>query len=231
MNKKIIIISVILILIFSLGSASGTWYYMNQKNNQEETQLEEDKGRLESKITKLESKITELDKKIGEKENNEVTDNENSYIEPNYFDPAKVKVNDKIADMTIKEIKPFFEDRPSLPIGNENAIVSFGGEVTVKGEITFYNNPDDMMYSNICMFVYPWDSSKSKIPSVSKYIHYHSFCFEDKNSAKSLLGINEGETVIATVVIDSYIIKTCGCAAMNGATLKSVVNKERLIKY
>lgn len=224
MNKNIIIISGVLVLIFSIGSASGTWYFMNQNSNQKKVQLEKDKGNLESKIK-------ELDKKISAKENNKAIVN-NNYVNSNYFDPIKTKVGDKIADMTIKEIKPFFNDRPNVPIGYENAKVSFEGEVTIEGEITYYKEDEAFLGNNICVNTFPWgEKNPSNLPTVEKNGSSGFFCFDSSENTSKLLGISKGETIIATVTIDNLVLNSCGCEAVDRASLKKIISRKHLVDF
>lgn len=132
-----------------------------------------------------------------------------------------LKVGDILNSMKVVYIKQLL-NRSDLPIGEDNAKIGFSGQVTISGE--YYDNSSNEGFPSdqICF------RTKGVIGSSKFPFHAQDafpwFCFNDTTKAKQLLGQSvEGK---ATVMIDNYVSKHCGCEAVNEADLVQVISKD-----
>jgi hypothetical protein len=126
----------------------------------------------------------------------------------NIFDISQAKAGDKVANMTIKEVV------------NPSYIVQFSGEQEITGGYYYETQYAEM----VCMRDFT-KSSLNVIPKEKSDSRPVWFCFDDLESAKSLLGITEtGDQGTITLVIDNYRIDMRPAGVFNTATLVEVVD-------
>ncbi|EKD63687.1 MAG: hypothetical protein ACD_51C00226G0007 [uncultured bacterium] len=127
----------------------------------------------------------------------------------------------------------FTNTSPLTVMNQEGTKVYYEGSITVSGKYQEYT-PDSFMGGTLCF--YPDDTTKYLIPRSDEDRRKAWFCFEDQESAKELLGINDAEIFddttieciegLATIVVSDYTVDLLEAAVFDTANLGNIVSKE-----
>lgn len=125
-----------------------------------------------------------------------------------------VKVGDKIAEMTIKSIKPYSKN---FPLTEWNASIEFSGETTITGTYHYYSNKEPFVSDLVCFDNLDIES-QNKIPRMQIDTRNIWFCFNNQELARNEFEPKDSSGK-STIVIDEYTINSAETETINTAKL------------
>ncbi|GEM_PF-3396754 len=144
----------------------------------------------------------------------------------NIFDSERNKVGDIVAGLKVVSIKSLTGSE--LPIGRENVVARFAGQIQVSGAYEFSLNElsgDDW----VCIALTD-PREKLKLPVLVGVADQNDrFCFNNLKKAKVAFGPKYGQGQ-ATVTIDNYELWYAPAEVNNKAELISVLSKKPALK-
>lgn len=131
------------------------------------------------------------------------------------FDVEKVKIGDKLGNMTVTKLNGIKSETPTI----NSALVNFKGRTEVTGKIQ-YHEPGGFMAEAVCLGNLNKESL-AKMPKMESDTREIWFCFNDLEGAKKKR--LHTTTELVTVLIDNYSIVYYPSEVYNTADLISVI--------
>lgn len=199
-----VLITVLIMLLFTASLVAGVWYYMRQ-------QADNEKAELQRQIDELKSSI-----------NNKATEETaNKTLTSNIFDVKSAKVGDKVGLFEIVSIRPFSCNTTS-PISEGNVTVVFWGQATIDGSYDYSYSYFDGGYN----LTFTPNADAYKTLPVIKGSENHQFPmrFSNQDKAMELLNITEGSPKKgnASITISGYTINRFPTETRDTLTIVSV---------
>lgn len=141
--------------------------------------------------------------------------NKNTFNYQYPFSPTKIRIGEKLGELTIASIKPYNTKYTLSPV---NATISFTGQITISGQYYFYDaNPS----GRIC-FLELDKESEEKLPIIKGTGRSLWVCLTNREYAAKLLN-PEGEAKAIKIVLDNYTINNTQSEVANTARLVKVI--------
>lgn len=140
----------------------------------------------------------------------------------NIFDARNVQIRDQVAGQIIQELDLNLDGDKSY-----YAIVRFDGQITIDGELEFYEANDAIEGWGLLNFFTPDDISKHKVPILNIDKRY-GFTLVD-NASEDLVKLRKnGKKYNVKMTIKDFEIYSQGKAQENKATLVEIINVEKI---
>jgi hypothetical protein len=133
----------------------------------------------------------------------------------------KLKVGDEVQGMKVSSSKPLLSRDTAPAISEDNVEIGFVGRAKLTGQYEYYEDGEPFFGGQVCFE----NSGDYLLPFMPERTTRSWFCFSNKDFAKAQFS-PQGSKGTATVVIDNYVARFCGCEAHDEAKLVEVTKRD-----